>query len=189
MSKKGYVLLLSIASVALMGVLAAPSVSQRLEAADGMSYQKTISLTAKDLTGSSNQKIHDPYVVSIGGLPITIGTNVYPSNNSICINSNAAGATIAFPVVQNVSGPHGTGYQSVQLSRPSNGSYCNDIKINSYNAANEFVTTSFTLSSTSSISVEIPGDFSSSIAIASLYTGSLSTAFTSILVTYGCFVS
>jgi hypothetical protein len=185
MSKKAYLLLSVVASLALGGVLFATPESKNLRAEDPTSYTKSITITSSLLKTSGS----NAYTIVVNGLTIGIGVGV--SNQSgttkIMINNTlSAGATISFPSVSSVAGPHGTGYASVTWTRPSNGAYCNDVGIVATNVANENVTVNATLSASAPVTTAIPSDHSSSLTLFSYHTNNYSTALTSITITYNC---
>jgi hypothetical protein len=187
MSKKAYLLLSVVASLALGGVLFATPESKNLRAEDPTSYTKSITLTSSQLTGSSSAIIHDAYTITVGGLPITIGTGVYPSSGKIYLKGNeSGGTTISFPAVTTGAGAHGVGYASIALARPSSGTYGDNVVLSSYDAANASTTTAITLSKTAPVTTATPTGYVNKISLASTYENSSSTAFTSITVTYTC---
>jgi hypothetical protein len=185
MSKKAYLLLSVVASLALGGVLFVTPESKNLRAENPTSYSKSITITSSLLKTSGSTA----YTIVVNGLTVGIGAGVYNQKDTTKItisNTLSAGATISFPSVNSVTGPHGTGYASVTWVRPSSGTYCNNVGIAASNAANESVTVDATLNSSAPVTTAIPSDHSSAIKLFSYYSSNYSTALTSITVTYNC---
>ena len=161
--------------------------SKNLRAENPTSYSKSITLTSSQLTGSSSAIIHDAYAIVVGGLPIIIGSGVYPSNGKIFLKGNESSeTTISFPAVTTATGAHGIGYAGVALARPSSGTYGDNVILRSFDGANASTTTAITLSKTAPVTATVPAVYSNKISLASTYENSSTTALTSITITYNC---
>ena len=186
MKRKTALFLTCVLALASLGGLAS---LQTLQPVKGeTNYTKTISLSASLFTTTQN---HPTLTLNVGGIAVSYTSGVYnPNNTQRVAIPQGSGYRIAFPAVDtSVSGPHGTGYQSIFFdtlpSRLTN--YLTEAKIIQFNAENTSQERSVPLSTSESTTFTLDASYRSYFQILAGNAGTGSTLYlTGFSVTYGC---